>query len=162
MRMSKMAMALSVVAGSFFVYCGQSAMQGSGGSGPVGSANGQSSGGGGGACCTPPAEKFTVLAQGDFKDATTTAPISTAGYREIVVYTSLGSYQCSGSLSFRADSASVFQPFALYANNSAIAVPTSQRLQVQGSDVQLSGHCATSGSNPVVESSPWVVAGVSN
>lgn len=162
MRMSKTAMALSVVAGSFFVYCGQSAMQGPGGSGPVGSANGQSSGGGG-TCCTPPAEKFTVLAHGDFKDAGTTAPISTAGYREIVVYTSLGTYPCSGSMSFRADATSPFQPFAVYENNSqAIAIPTSQRVQVQGSDVQLNGKCTSTGTNPVVVSSSWVVAGVSN
>ena len=158
MRMSKTAMALSVVAGSFFIYCGQSAMQGPGGSGPVGTANGQSSGGGG-TCCTPPAEKITVLAHGDFKDQGTPAPISTAGYREIIVYTGLGSYGCNGRIAFRADASSPFTDFAIFNNNSSIAIPTSQRVQVNGSDVQLYGSCQVN-ANPV--SSPWVVAGVSN
>src|SRR5262249_32348693 len=104
MRISKTTMALCIVAGSFFLYCGQSAMQGgSGSNGPVGSANGQSSGGGG-TCCTPPGQTFTKLASGDFSNGAQ-QPVATAGYRALILYAS-GS--CILSVSFRADASSPF------------------------------------------------------
>ena len=153
MRTNKLAMALCIVVGSFFLYCGQSAMNGVTGNnrdgGPIGDASAQSSGGGG-MCCTPPPQTFTKLASGDFSTTPNPPPIPTAGFRELVFY---GQMNCIDT-AYRADASS---PFVSAGQN--FSANTINRLTVQGSDVQLS---RVSGSGCITGAQPWVLAGVGN
>lgn len=102
MHSNRIGVALCIIAGSFFLYCGQSALNPAHDGGPVGDANGQSSGGGGTCCTPPPRETPTVIFDDVVKDTpipnsstlcTRISPVfDVSGYRSVVVHAPTCSY----------------------------------------------------------------------
>jgi hypothetical protein len=131
----KLSIALCIIAGSFFLYCGQSAMNVmNGGDGGVGDANAQQSG-----CCTPTAPTFTKIAEGDLTANMPSPDISVGAYREVVVYLSA----CFGSGGVRQSTAK-FRPDANtpYGYTGTDLTNGGGRVRVDGSDLQLVSACS--------------------
>jgi len=141
----KLSMALWMIVGSFFVYCGQNQM-GDGGDDTHGDGGFVTDADAEGTCCASTVPSFTKLTEGDLLQnggPAVTAAIAVGTYREVVVYITADP-SCSNFSSnrvftqFRPDATS---PFGSTGQTMSFFERSGGRIRVDGPDMMLSTSC---------------------